>query len=282
MRKISFLFVLFLMAMPLGARADVVKGDVNADGLLNITDVSQFVNYLLNEQGSTINQENADISDDGLVNITDVTLLIELLLSMQYEYVDLGLPSGTLWATCNIGARAPEDYGSYFAWGETEPKDYYYWDNYKWCNGTFDTMIKYCIFSKFGTVDNKTELDLEDDAAYVNWGSSWRMPSWDQFEELRTQCTWTKTTLNGVNGRLGTGPNGNTLFLPAAGLRVVDILQGAGTEGFYWGRELYPYAEEDDETPFAAVFSFDSEHIARSGLSPLAGISVRPVRVTQD
>ncbi len=198
----------------------------------------------------------------------------------QHEYVDLGLPSGTLWATCNVGANSPEEYGDYFAWGETEPKEVYTWENYKWCNGTFDSMIKYCIFSKFGTVDNKTVLDLDDDAAYVNWGVSWRMPSWDQMEELRAECTWTWTTLNGINGRLVTGPNGNTLFLPAAGVRSGSELYDAGSEGLYWGCELYPYADEDfDETPSASEFWLDSNHNGLGGLSNLAGACVRPVRV---
>ena len=272
------------MAIPFVAHADVLKGDVNCDGLVNITDVSRMISYLLNEQEVSINLENADVSGDGMVNVTDVTMLIDYLLNMQqeHEYVDLGLPSGTLWATCNVGANAPEEYGDYFAWGETEPKEVYTWENYKWCNGTFDTMMKYCIFSKFGTVDNKTVLDLEDDAAYVNWGASWRMPSWDQMEELRAKCAWTWTTLKGINGRLVTGPNGNTLFFPAAGVRSGSECIEEGSEGVYFGRELYPYSDEYDETPFASSFWFDSDHNGLAGISNLAGASVRAVRVLQD
>ena len=95
----------------------------------------------------------------------------------NHEYVDLGLPSGTLWATCNIGASIPEDMGDYFAWGETAPKEKYDMDNYKWYDSSSDKLTKYCTDDKYGTVDNKTELLPEDDAAYVNWGPMWRMPT---------------------------------------------------------------------------------------------------------
>ena len=86
-----------------------------------------------------------------------------------HEYVDLGLPSGTLWATCNVGANSPEEYGNHFAWGETTPKEFYSWGTYKWCNGTANSLTKYCYDSKWGTVDNNIELVHEDDAAHVNW-----------------------------------------------------------------------------------------------------------------
>ena len=97
-----------------------------------------------------------------------------------HAYVDLGLPSGTLWATCNVGASSPEEYGDYFAWGETEPKNDYNWSTYKYCKGSSTTMTKYCTSSSYGTVDNKTELEPSDDAATVNWGSNWQMPSLEQ------------------------------------------------------------------------------------------------------
>ncbi len=103
------------------------------------------------------------------------------------DYVDLGLPSGTLWATCNVGASKPEEYGDYFAWGETTPKSTYYWSTYKWCKGSETTMTKYCTRSDYGYngfTDNLTELQPEDDAATANWGSVWKMPSYAQFSEL--------------------------------------------------------------------------------------------------
>ena len=196
--------------------------------------------------------------------------------SHEGEYVDLGLPSGTLWATCNVGASAPEEYGDYFAWGETEPKDYYRWSTYKWCNGSYTTMTKYCNNSSYGYngfVDNKTELDPEDDAAYVNWGPSWRMPTTEQLQELYEKCTSVWTTQNGVNGRLFTGPNGNTLFLPAAGNRYGDYLGGAGSSGYYWSRTLY-------YPSVACNLYFHSRYVGWESDNRFYGFTVRAVRVS--
>lgn len=158
-------------------------------------------------------------------------------VSVSYNAVDLGLPSGTLWADRNVGADSPEAYGDYFAWGETKPKSTYDWDTYKWCRGWFDTMTKYCTKSSYGTVDNKTVLDLEDDAAYVNMGTEWRMPTFDEMEELCNKCTWTWTTQNGTKGYKVTGPNGNSIFLPAAGWRYDSNLIGEFCD--YWSSSLY-------------------------------------------
>ena len=130
------------------------------------------------------------------------------------EVVDLGL--SVMWATCNVGAESPEDYGDYFEWGEVEPKITYSWDTYKYCKeGEKKKLIKYCSKSSYGNngfTDTKTILDVEDDAATVNWGNSWRMPTDDEFTELREKCTWLWATLNGVNGYRVVGPNGNSIF----------------------------------------------------------------------
>lgn len=161
-----------------------------------------------------------------------------------HKYVDLGLPSGLKWATCNVGADEPWEYGDYFAWGETEPKSTYTLSTYKWCRGSSDTMTKYCTDSSYGTVDNKTVLDLEDDAAYVNMGAEWRMPTATEQDELMDNCTWTWTTQNGVNGYKVTGKNGNSLFLPATGCyNNGSSLNHAGSDGYYWSSsldEIYP------------------------------------------
>ena len=168
-----------------------------------------------------------------------------------HQYVDLGLPSGLKWATCNVGATAPEEYGDYFAWGETEPyyssqdpltwkagkSAGYVWESYQWCNGSGTTLTKYVTGSSYGTVDNKTVLDPEDDAARANLGGSWRMPTYENWTELRTECTWTWTAQNGVNGRLVTGPNGNSIFLPAAGCRYNTNLS-TGSLGNYWSSSI--------------------------------------------
>jgi uncharacterized protein (TIGR02145 family) len=160
----------------------------------------------------------------------------------QFDYVDLGLPSGLLWATCNVGANAPEDYGDYFAWGETQPKSDYRWDTYQYCNGSENTLIKYCTNSEYGNngyVDNLTTLLPEDDAATANWGEGWRMPTDGEWQELYNNTTMTWTQQNGVNGRLFTASNGNSLFLPAAGYRPHSSLDYAGSYGDYWSSSLY-------------------------------------------
>ena len=207
---------------------------------------------------------------------SDVKAECQVTVMNGYAYVDLGLPSGTLWATCNVGASKPEEYGDYFAWGETEPKNDYSWSTYKYCQGTETTMTKYCTESYFGTVDNKTELEPSDDAATANWGSGWQMPSIEQCKELDsssyTTTTW--TTLNGVRGaRITSKSNGNSIFLPAAGYRDATSLNGAGGGGYCWSRSLY--------TSYSADFLlFDSSHIGPDYSNyRYYGQSVRPVRV---
>ena len=155
-----------------------------------------------------------------------------------YEAVDLGL--SVKWATMNVGANSPEEYGDYFAWGETTPKETYSWETYKWCKGGYQlTLTKYCSNSSYGTVDNKTVLDPEDDAAQANWGGTWRMPTIDEYKELVNKCTWIWTTQNSVDGYKVTGPNGNSIFLPAAGYRYDGSLSNAGSNGYYWSSSLY-------------------------------------------
>ena len=191
--------------------------------------------------------------------------------------IDLGLPSGTLWATCNVGANSPEEYGDYFAWGEVEPKSDYRWSTYKYCKGSFDTMTKYCTNSDYGTVDNKTELEPSDDAATVNWGSGWQMPSEEQNEELidKSYTTTTWTTLNGVYGmKITSKSNGNSIFLPAAGYRSGTSLDYAGSLGYYWSRSLRPSYSD-----YAYYLYFDSSFIYADYGSRCCGRSVRPVRV---
>ena len=192
-----------------------------------------------------------------------------------YEYVDLGLPSGTKWATCNVGATNPEAYGNYYAWGETEPKTTYNWSTYKWCDGSYDTLTKYCTRSSYGTVDNKTVLELADDAARANWGGQWRMPTDDEWTELRENCEWTWTSNyngTGVAGRIVTSNiNGNSIFLPAAGYRYDDDLCDAGSDGGYWSSSLAVNSN------YAWVVFFGSDDVVRSGSGRYCGRSVRPV-----
>ena len=157
----------------------------------------------------------------------------------EHAYVDLGLPSGLLWATRNVGANSPEDYGDYFAWGETSPKSVYNWDTYIYGDeGPWIHLTKYNTNSDYGPVDGLTILQPGDDAATANWGSGWRMPTQEECRELCQNTTHTWTTQNGVNGRLFTASNGNSLFLPAAGGRWDAELYRAGNHGGYWSSSL--------------------------------------------
>ncbi len=191
-------------------------------------------------------------------------------------YVDLGLPSGLLWATCNIGADSPEDYGDYFAWGETEIKSTYNWSTYKWCNGSSNTLTKYNTDSDYGTVDNKTVLDPEDDAARANLGGDWRMPTEAELRELEDKCTWTWATQGGKNGYRVTGPNGKSIFLPAAGYYHNGSLNYAGSLGYYWSSSLYT------DYPYNAYnLNFNSGAVLMYYYSRYYGQSVRPVCPSQ-
>ena len=139
----------------------------------------------------------------------------------NYAYVDLGL--SVKWATCNVGATKPEGYGNYYAWGETTTKSSYAESNYTYSS-------------------NPTTLPLSKDAAAVNMGGSWRMPTTAEQDELLTECTWTRTTSNNVSGYTVIGPNGNSIFLPAAGYRDDSDLDGAGSYGYYWSSSLFATA----------------------------------------
>ena len=185
----------------------------------------------------------------------------------------------------NVGATKPEDYGDYFAWGETQPKSEYYWSTYKWYSGIWLKLTKYCYDTDFynygynGFVDNKTELDLEDDAAYVNWGPMWRMPSKEQIIELINKCTTEWTTKNGVNGRLFTSKiNGASLFLPATGRIFGSELDCTGESGQYWARTLSGYSPDT-----ANNLCFGSDELyAGDSLDRYGGRSIRAVREPQN
>lgn len=208
-----------------------------------------------------------------------------------HEYVDLGLPSGLKWATMNVGATTPEGYGDYFAWGETEPyytaghsqdnpcsswktgKTGYNWASYKWCNGSYTTLTKYCTSTIFGKYDNNMTLESTDDAATKNWGGSWRMPTKAEQDELRTNCTWTWTTQNGVSGYMVLSKtNSNSLFLPAAGNRNGSTLTFVGSWGYYWSSSLC-----SDYSGNAYNLLFDSGGVCSSYNYRFYGCAVRPV-----
>ena len=285
MNKLSSILVMsLLMLASFTAHAqEYPRGDVNQDGAVNISDVTRLIDNVMRgiEQG--------DVNLDGAVNISDVTCIISYIMkgywpddpvTGEHEWVDLGLPSGTLWATCNIGASSPEEYGDYFAWGEVTPKEVYDWSTYKWCNGTETTMTKYCINSELGIVDNKTELEPADDAAYVNWGPSWRMPTIDQLQELKNSCTWERVTIsNGDVCILVTGTNGNTMLLPLAGSINGTTPERVGLYGYLWSSTASVYADESNTSQYI-YFNSPYPHLWRR--YRYFGFTVRAVRATQD
>lgn len=182
--------------------------------------------------------------------------------------IDLGLPSGTKWACCNVGATKPEEYGDYYTWGETEEKSVYNWSTCKyWTDNNGDGFPDDHEFTYLGIDIAGTGYDV----AHVKWGGSWVMPSHDQQVDLLDNCTYTWTSINGVKGGLFTGPNGSTIFLPVAGYRWEDELRFAGSYGYYWSSTQSPY-----ESSYAYFMSFHSDEAYwayRRGF----GQSVRPV-----
>lgn len=196
------------------------------------------------------------------------------------KYVDLGLPSGTLWATKNVGANRPEQYGAYFAWGETEDKSFYDNSTYKWNyvryynpdGHPFYDFTKYCTKKQDGIVDNKTKLDYYDDAAYVNWGAEWCIPTVKQFKELITECTWTWTQKNGVNGYIVSSKhNDNSLFLPAGGEYYEDHLINKEKTGKYWSCS--------GSGIWASILTFESWNVDTYHDWRPTGLNIRPVYV---
>ena len=253
----------------------VASGVVTGNGLyeegqsctvnVKANDGYQFVNWT--EDGNTIS-----IDANYTFSVTGNRILVA---HFDPASVDLGLPSGTLWALCNIGANAPEDYGDLFAWGETETKDSYNLSTYKWRDGIYDQLTKYCNDSFYGYngfADNLTVLAPEDDAATANWGGDWRMPTREEWDELLNNTTNTWTTQNGVYGRLFTASNGASLFLPAAGWRQDDGLCLAGSDGYYWSSSLYT-----NDPYFAWYIFFHSDCCAMSNYRRSNGRSVRAV-----
>lgn len=215
-----------------------------------------------------------------------------------HDWVDLGLPSGTKWATCNIGATKPEEFGNYYAWGEVTPKDFYSWETYKYGNN--NQLTRYNTDSRYGRngfADGKTTLELEDDAAHFNWGGKWTMPTEEQWEELSTQCYWVWTESydgSGVNGYIVYKAKAEAdkgvkvfkdisplssyslsdahIFLPAAGCRGDGDLVGAGSGGVFWSSSL-----DADDPGYACGVYFITCSVGSSGGYRYCGGSVRAV-----
>lgn len=218
-----------------------------------------------------------DINGDGAVTISDVQLLVHIVLfgeekkaykecpdDQHPHLIDLGLASGTKWACCNVGANTPEDYGAYFAWGETREKANYSWDTYVHCDGTKNSCrdIGGCI--------SGTRYDV----ATVKWGAAWQMPTFEQMQELLDNCTSQWVTSGDVTGRLFTGANGGKVFLPAAGYKNGDTLNLEGSYGDYWSGTSYP---KSNTNSYMLSFLDISANWYYSRLR-CNGFSVRPVK----
>ena len=253
--------------------------DVNNDGSVDISDVVALVNAILS---SSTTDNSYDVNGDGSVDISDVVSLVNTILngtgtgsddnSQVYltcpddnhpHMIDLGLPSGTKWACCNVGADKPEAYGGYYAWGETHEKSEYTLENYKYYN------ISTGDFANLGSSICGTEYDV----AHVKWGGSWVMPSEEQIEEMLRNCTYEWTEINGFyGGKFTNQTNGGSIFLPAAGNHTNSDLNNAGSVGYYWSSTQSSFLSD---AAYKLGFFSDTGFLQIDGRS--GGFSVRPV-----
>lgn len=251
-----------------------ILGDVNADGTVGIGDIVAVTNVMAGITNDAASKKRADVNGDGSVGIGDIVAITNIMAgtggktepsllscpdNSHPHMIDLGLPSGTKWACCNVGANTPEEYGSYYAWGETEEKSVYNWETYLYGNSKDDVV-------NIGSDIAGTEYD----AATANWGAPWHMPTWEQIRELLDNCSYTWTTQNSVRGGKFTGPNGGTVFLPGAGLRWEDNLGSVGWGGYYLSST--PLGEYE-----AYGLGFNPDEAWDGSYSRDDGPSVRPV-----
>ena len=276
MKKLFFALAFAFVAIMGHART--YNYDVNKDGMVNITDVTFLVNNIMGVPNVGEDEQNYmyDVNGDGMVNVTDVTCLVNKILGIlnpseeppsyltcpdnhHPHFIDLGLPSGTKWACCNVGADKPEAYGGYYAWGETEVKDSYDMNTYSFYDGSSYTFPDDDIaFTQY-------------DVAHVKWGGLWCMPSKDQMEELVDKCDAQTTTLNGVSGCVFTANNGGTIFLPHAGYYQRNRLV-TNVDGCYWS------STHLNARNCSGLLLFNN-HPAVRAFNCFLGYTVRPVSV---
>ena len=275
--KQRFLYTLVLLFASLQTFSQTT-GDIVVDGKVNLQDLNALVNaYISNAQVTQV----TDLDGDGSLTIADISTLIEIINENNnvnnngHEYVDLGLPSGKLWATCNVGASAPEEAGDLYAWGETETKEDYSWGTYQWCDGddcssSNKTLTKYCDRNGCGIPDGKLSLELEDDVAHVKWGGNWHIPTMEELQELVDNCTIEEITLNAgevTQGFKFTGVNGNSIILPFAGYWNETTFRS--NKFFYWTSNI----KNKNGTQASVLQSTKKQ----SGGYRYRGYSVRPV-----
>lgn len=259
-------------------------GDIVVDGKVDWQDLDALAYACVSNAPAN---KYTDINGDGRLSIIDIVKLISILNDNSnssvnnngHQYVDLGLPSGTLWATCNVGALAPEDLGGYYAWGETDEKETYSWETYKWCDGTQPkvtnpSLTKYCDRGGYGALDGKITLELADDVAHIKWGGSWHIPTQEEVLELINNCESEWTNVNGVNGMTFKGVNGNSIFIPAAGYKK-NAKYYTG-EGQYWTTSLGNHSTSIPYLEFlkSGIETYEGDLYSTQRYS---GFSIRPV-----
>ena len=240
----------------------ITLGSRMTDYTINIEDVDPGTTYYYRAYVKLLGEI---YYDSNVYSITTLGTKPQNRVINGHKFIDLGLPSGLLWAECNVGASSPYEDGGYYAWGETETKSSYSWDTYKW--GSSPT--------KYNSSDGKTTLEASDDVATVKWGKECRMPSRAEFQELYNQCVWTwKSNYNGTSGYLVKGPNNQTIFLPASGGQFGGDLSFRGSYGYYWSSSL-----NASISIFAFYFDFVSDFFSPSNgyYNRYYGLSVRPV-----
>lgn len=258
-----------------------MAGDITGDGKVNVQDLNALVDaYLANAQVTNV----TDLDNDSQLTIADITKLISMIYSEPcaydnngHAYVDLGLPSGTLWATCNVGATTPEESGDFYAWGEIDTKEGYSWSTYKWCDGdkcdlSNQTLTKYCDRGGYGKMDGKMSLEPEDDVAHVKWGGDWHIPTQAEFQELIDNCTveWIEIS-DGQHAFKITGANGKSILMPAAG-------EWSNTDFYsdefnYWSAEL-----ASNRSKLAWTIEYlTKKSLKLSSTGRYKGFAVRPV-----
>ena len=318
MRKIVLLFTIaLLLAIDVMSRskqqnesqylysevtAVVVRVKVANDTIIYGNDTDEFpegksIDSLVRKLPGVVIDGNGDITLKGLdgkvsviiyhgreiYNVNDTTIHREGFSAdnVYHRYVDLGL--SVKWATCYVGADKPEEYGDYNAWGETTPKSDYTWENYRFHISGDDffkniKLSKYNMDSISGVVDSLTTLEMIDDAAHVRWGGSWRMPTVDEFRELMDNCTWSWTTINGINGYKITsnlpGYTDRSIFLPAFGLGNATFNR-QNDHGLYWSSSLRPSSPNCPNCPY--VISFASGGYSLGASAQFNGFPIRPV-----
>ena len=254
-KEIYILLAALMMLSSTSLRAQgndsYLRGDANLDGEINMQDAMFIVQHILTGKYPDEEEQTYPSCPD----------------NNHPHMIDLGLPSGTKWACCNVGASKPEEYGNYYAWGETNTKSTYNTDTYLFYDSSTDTYFDL----------GRDIAGTKYDAATVNWSASWCMPNWNQCYELCEETTIKQAIVNGVNGRMFIGKNGKSIFLPAAGGYPDISLWGVGTEGGYRSSEM----ENCSNNGCASVMGFGSYCVECWDISPIAreeGWSVRPVR----